>query len=137
MFFIHPFTHTPMLRGWHARHGPARREILRVRCLAQGHFDTPRVGSNRQPSDYKQLLLWRTSKESQAGAGTGVSESELVPQYNISWSVDTISWFWGGDSYTPLGGILQVRRLKQSHLKIFVCCVINLQLRVLPLRHVD
>ena len=22
-----------------------------VRCLAQGHFDTPRVGSNRQPAD--------------------------------------------------------------------------------------
>ena len=31
--------------------------ILGVRCLAQGHFDTPRVGSNRQPSDCQTTAL--------------------------------------------------------------------------------
>ena len=51
MALIHPFTHihTPTVIGCHARHQPARQEQLRVRCLAQGHFDTPRVGLNQQP----------------------------------------------------------------------------------------
>ena len=50
--FTHsPHIHTPTAIGCHARYQPARQEQLGVRCLAQGHFDTPRVGSNRQPSD--------------------------------------------------------------------------------------
>ena len=40
MPLIHPFTHTFTQ--------------LRVRCLAQGHFDMPRVGSNRHA---RQQLL--------------------------------------------------------------------------------
>ena len=60
---IHPFTHTfthihtPTAIGCHARYQPARQEQLGVRCLAQGHFDTPRVGSNRQPSDCQTTAL--------------------------------------------------------------------------------
>ena len=34
-----------------------RRERSGVRRLAQGHFDTPRVGSNRQPSDCQTTAL--------------------------------------------------------------------------------
>ena len=48
---IHTHIYTPTAIGCHARYQPARQEQLGVRCLAQGHFDTPRVGSNRQPSD--------------------------------------------------------------------------------------
>ena len=54
---IHPFTHphthihTPTAIGCHAKYQPTRQEQLGVRGLAQGHFDTPRVGLNRQPAD--------------------------------------------------------------------------------------
>ena len=58
---IHPFTHThihtPTAIGCHARYQPAHQEQLGVRRLAQGHFDTPRVGSNRQPSDCQTTAL--------------------------------------------------------------------------------
>ena len=49
--FTHSRTHTntPTVIGCHARYQTARQEQLGVRCLAQGHFNTPRVGSNRQP----------------------------------------------------------------------------------------
>ena len=40
----------------HARYQPARQERS-VRCLAQGHFDTPRVGSNQQPLPTARRLL--------------------------------------------------------------------------------
>ena len=45
MPLIHPFTHSPIHTsiGCHARYQPARQERLGVRCLAQGHFDTPKV----------------------------------------------------------------------------------------------
>ena len=36
---------------------PAHQEQLGVRCLAKRHFDTPRVGSNRQPSDCQTTAL--------------------------------------------------------------------------------
>ena len=52
-----PLIHTPTAIGCHARYQPARQEQLGVRCLAQGHFDTPRVGSNRQPSDCQMTAL--------------------------------------------------------------------------------
>ena len=35
----------------------ARQEQLGVRCPAQGHFDTPRVGSNLQPSSCQTIAL--------------------------------------------------------------------------------
>ena len=54
---IHTHIHTPMAIGCHARYQPARQEQSGVRCLAQGHFDTPRVGSNRQPSDCQMTAL--------------------------------------------------------------------------------
>ena len=54
---VHTHIHTPTAIGCHARHQPARQEQLGVRCLAQGHFDTPRVGSNRQPSDCQTTAL--------------------------------------------------------------------------------
>ena len=54
---IHTHIHTPTAIGCHARYQPARQEQLGVRCLAQGHFDTPRVGSNRQPSDCQTTAL--------------------------------------------------------------------------------
>ena len=50
-------THTPTAIGCYARHQPARQEQSGVRRLAQGHFDTPRVGSNRQPSDCQTTAL--------------------------------------------------------------------------------
>ena len=60
---IHTYIHTPTVIGCHARHQPAHQEQLRVRCLAQGHFHTPRVGSNRQPSNCQTTALpsWATS----------------------------------------------------------------------------
>ena len=66
MPLIHPFTHTfTHQRRLAAMQGtkPARQEQLGVRCLAQGHFDMPRVGSNWQPSDYQTTALtsWATS----------------------------------------------------------------------------
>ena len=60
MPLIHPFTHTFTRHRWfgcHARYQPAREEQLGVRRLAQGHFDMPRVGSNRQPSDCPTTAL--------------------------------------------------------------------------------
>ena len=54
---IHTHIHTPTAIGCHARYQPARQEQLGVWCLAQGHFDTPRVGSNRQPSDCQTTAL--------------------------------------------------------------------------------
>ena len=57
MPLIHPFTRTPTAIGCHARHQPARQEQLGVRRLAQGHFDTARLGSNRQPSDCQTTAL--------------------------------------------------------------------------------
>ena len=54
---VHTHIHTPTAIGCHARHQPARQEQSGVRCLAQGHFDTPRVGSNRQPSDCQMTAL--------------------------------------------------------------------------------
>ena len=61
MPLIHPFTHThihtPTAIGCHARHRPTHQEQLGVRCLAQGHFDTPRGGSDRQPSDCQTTAL--------------------------------------------------------------------------------
>ena len=51
MPLIHTHIHTPTAIGCHARYQPARREQLGVRCVAQGHFDKPRVGSNQQTSD--------------------------------------------------------------------------------------
>ena len=53
---IHTHIHTPTAIGCHARYQPARQEQLGVRCLG-GHFDTPRVGSNRQPSDCQTTAL--------------------------------------------------------------------------------
>ena len=46
---IHTHIHTPTAIGCHARYQSARQEQLGFRRLAQGHFDTPRVGSNQQP----------------------------------------------------------------------------------------
>ena len=40
-------THTSTAIGCHAKYQPARQEQLGVRCLAQGHFDMPRVGLNQ------------------------------------------------------------------------------------------
>ena len=60
MPLIHPFTHAfTDQRQLAAMQGnqPAHQEQLGVRCLAQGHFDTPRVGSNRQPSDCQTTAL--------------------------------------------------------------------------------
>ena len=57
MPLIQPHTHTPTVIGCHARYQPARQEQLRVRGLAQGHSTTPRVGSNRQPSDCQTTAL--------------------------------------------------------------------------------
>ena len=54
---IHTHIHTPTAIGCHARYQPARQEQLGVRGLAQGHFDTPRVGLNRQPSDCQMTTL--------------------------------------------------------------------------------
>ena len=60
---VHTHIHTPTAIGCHARYQPARQEQLGVRCPAQGHFDTPRVGSNRQPSNRQTTALtsWATS----------------------------------------------------------------------------
>ena len=46
------FTHSPI-------HTPTSSSgaIGGIRCLAQGHFDTPRVGSNQQPSDCQTTAL--------------------------------------------------------------------------------
>ena len=62
--FTHPFTPTAI--GCHARYQPARQEQSGVRRLAQGHFDTPRVGSNQQPSDCQTAALtsWAISPHS-------------------------------------------------------------------------
>ena len=57
MPLIHTHIHTPTAIGCHARYQPARQEQSGVRRLAQGHFDTPRVGSNRQPSDCQTTAL--------------------------------------------------------------------------------
>ena len=54
---IHTHTHTPTAIGCHARYQPARQEQSGVRCPAQGHVDTPRVGSNWQPSDCQTTAL--------------------------------------------------------------------------------
>ena len=54
---IHTHIHTPTAIGCHARYQPARQEQLGVRCLAQGHFDMPRVESNLQPSDCQTTAL--------------------------------------------------------------------------------
>ena len=64
MPLIHTHIHTPTAIGSHARYQPTHQEQLGVRCLAQGHFDTPRVGSNRQPSDCQTTALtsWAISK---------------------------------------------------------------------------
>ena len=50
--FTHIFTHQRRLTAMQAR-----QEQLGVRCLAQGDFDAPRVGSNRQPSDCQTTAL--------------------------------------------------------------------------------
>ena len=65
MPLIHPFTHTFTHQRRLSWYRPARQEQLGVRCLAQGHFDTPRVGSNRQPSDCQTTALtsWATSPQ--------------------------------------------------------------------------
>ena len=62
---IHRHIHRPTVIGCHARYQPVHQEQLGVRCLAQGHFDTPRVGSNRQPSDCKPTALtsWAISPQ--------------------------------------------------------------------------
>ena len=59
MPLIRPFTHihTPTAIGSHARYQQARQEQSGVRRLAHGHFYTPRVGSNRQPSDCQTTAL--------------------------------------------------------------------------------
>ena len=63
MHLIHPFTHTHIHTttaiGCHARYQPARQEQLRVRCLAQAHFDMLRVwlATLRLPDDSSYLLL--------------------------------------------------------------------------------
>ena len=56
MPLIHTY-HTPKAIGCYARYQPARQEQSGVRCLAQGHFDAPRVGLNRQPSDCQTTAL--------------------------------------------------------------------------------
>ena len=54
--FTHSLIHSTAI-GCHAGYQPARQEEFRVRHLAQGHFDTPRVGSNRQSSDCQTTAL--------------------------------------------------------------------------------
>ena len=56
MPLIHTNIRPPTAIGCQARYQPARQEQLGVRRLAQGHSDTPRVGSNREPSDCSYLL---------------------------------------------------------------------------------
>ena len=57
MLHIHAHSLGPTAIGYHARNQPARQEQLGVRRLAQGHFDTPRVGSNPRPSDCQTTAL--------------------------------------------------------------------------------
>ena len=59
----HSPIHTPTAIVCHARYQPARQEQLGVRHLGQGHFDTPRGGSNRQLSDCQTTALtsWATA----------------------------------------------------------------------------
>ena len=57
---IHPFTHTfTHQRRLAAMQGTNQlvRSNWGLGVLAQGHFDTPRVGSNRQPSDCQTTAL--------------------------------------------------------------------------------
>ena len=65
MYASHSPIHTPTAIGCHARYQPACQEQFGVRCLAQGHFDTPRVGSNWQPSDCQTTALtsWAISPQ--------------------------------------------------------------------------
>ena len=56
MPLIHPFTHQWRLAAMQGTN-QERQEQLGVRRLAQRHFDTPRVGSNRQPSDCQTTAL--------------------------------------------------------------------------------
>ena len=53
--FMPLINHSHMAIGCHARYQPAPQEQLGIRYLAQGHFDLPRVGSNR-PDDSPYLL---------------------------------------------------------------------------------
>ena len=66
--FTHTFTHTPI--GCHARYQPACQEQSGVRCLAQGHFDTPRGGIEpatlQLPDDCSYLLSHVASVRLQA-----------------------------------------------------------------------
>ena len=72
-----PLIHPPMAIGCHARHQPAHQEQLGVRCLAQGHFDTPRVGLNRQPSNCQMTALtsWAISPLVLGAASPGKDNS--------------------------------------------------------------
>ena len=70
--------------GCHARYQPARQEQLGVRCLAQGHFDTPRVGSNRQPSNCQTTALlpepYRPGIRGRVHSATGLSPYEVIAE---------------------------------------------------------
>ena len=62
MPLIHPFTHTHThTHQWWLAAMQGTIQLVRsnwgVRCLAQGHFGTPRVGSNLQPSDCQTTAL--------------------------------------------------------------------------------
>ena len=59
--FTHSHTHSHTNGNWLPCKEPTSSSgALGVRCLAQGHFDTPRVGSNRQPSDCQTTALTST-----------------------------------------------------------------------------
>ena len=56
--FTHSHTHSHTNGDWLPCKVPTSSSgAIGVRCLAQGHFDTPRVGSNWQPSDCQTTAL--------------------------------------------------------------------------------
>ena len=67
--------HTPTAIGCHARHQPARQEQLTFGCLAEGRFDTPRVGLNWKPSEKSGLHSVTTI--------SGVAETQRRIEINL------------------------------------------------------
>ena len=56
--FTRSHTHSHTNGDWRPCKVPTSSSgAIGVRCLAQGHFDMPRVGSNRQPSDCQTTAL--------------------------------------------------------------------------------
>ena len=101
--FTRSHTHSHTNGDWRPCKVPTSSSgAIGVRCLAQGHFDTPRVGSNRQPSDCQTTALpAEPYRPTAKGGEKGIEKERIQNKPPHKWSMVVVV-SWRGHVWLPM-----------------------------------